>query len=376
MPPGRANEVENMRRLGEGLTVLAIVCAVLFTPFAASAQEGTPAATAAGYEEGLVHTVVQGDTLWDLSAKYLGSPWQWTELWERNRFLTNPHYIYPGIRIEVFPPPSREYSWEFRESVPEAGPATGSAAAEAPASSEQASTGPEESARTALSISPEQFVRAGEFTPERPEGIGSIRGGEQARNAFSEGDKVFLSLDKEIPPGQILGVYRVRGPVRSRAERPVSGYVRYLVGILQVTEKRDDGAGAIVRKSFEDLGRADLISEEIPSYSAVYPRDGGSGIDSFVISGQTEKVELATGDYVYLDRGADAGVAAGDVFRLYNGWSRGAWGGMGRSAKDRIMVGKAVVLRVLPGSATAFVTSATQSFQAGAAALRGHEEAP
>src|SRR3990172_993127 len=96
-----------MRRRGVRCSVLAILCTIFFLPVAVSAEESPPAASAAQYPEGLVHTVVQGDTLWDLSAKYLGSAWLWPELWERNRFLTNPHYIYPGISVTVFPPPPR-----------------------------------------------------------------------------------------------------------------------------------------------------------------------------------------------------------------------------------------------------------------------------
>src|SRR4030042_1021296 len=74
------------------------------------------------------------------------------------------------------------------------------------------------------------------------------------------------SLPGGSPAGQMLGVYRVRGPVRARTARPVSGYVQYLVGILQVSEKMNGHVTAVVRKSFEDLGREDLIREEIPSY--------------------------------------------------------------------------------------------------------------
>jgi hypothetical protein len=354
-----------MRRRGVRSSVLAILCAIFFLPVAVSAQESPPAASATQYPEGLIHTVVQGDTLWDLSAKYLGSAWLWPELWERNRFLTNPHYIYPGINVTVFPPPPREYAWEIREPAPS--PQAEPAVTAAPPSFGK------ESQRPTLSITPDEFVRAGEFTPERPEGIGSIRSGEQAKVAFSEGDKVFLALDKEIPAGQVLGVYRVRGPVRSCTERPVSGYVQYLVGILQVSEKRNGHVTAVVRKSFEDLGREDLIREEIPSYSPVFPQEGAGRLEASVITGQTAKVELATGDIVFLDRGKDAGVAVGDVFRLYDGKEGATWGSRMGMANVRVPVGKAVVVRVLPGSATAYVTSSKQSFPAGAVAWRGSD---
>ncbi|NOQ35455.1 MAG: LysM peptidoglycan-binding domain-containing protein, partial [Methylococcaceae bacterium] len=42
------------------------------------------------------YTVVRGDTLWDISAKYLKSPWQWPRLWRGNPQVENPHLIYPG----------------------------------------------------------------------------------------------------------------------------------------------------------------------------------------------------------------------------------------------------------------------------------------
>lgn len=43
------------------------------------------------------YTVVQGDTLWSISQRYLDAPHRWPELWEMNRdTLRSPHRIYPG----------------------------------------------------------------------------------------------------------------------------------------------------------------------------------------------------------------------------------------------------------------------------------------
>jgi len=62
-------------------------------------EEEVPAVTH-DYPERYV--VVKGDTLWDISKRFLKDPWRWPSVWHINPGIRNPHLIYPGDVIVMY----------------------------------------------------------------------------------------------------------------------------------------------------------------------------------------------------------------------------------------------------------------------------------
>ncbi|MEM0955755.1 MAG: LysM peptidoglycan-binding domain-containing protein [Pseudomonadota bacterium] len=46
-----------------------------------------------------VYLVKEGDTLWGIASLFLEDPWRWSDIWEINEQLDNPHLIFPGDEI-------------------------------------------------------------------------------------------------------------------------------------------------------------------------------------------------------------------------------------------------------------------------------------
>lgn len=73
----------------------------MVSAFVGHAQEPPPAPQVLDKERDYI--VQEGDTLWDISQRFYGDPFLWPRLWQHNQYVNNPHLIYPGDRIRLYP---------------------------------------------------------------------------------------------------------------------------------------------------------------------------------------------------------------------------------------------------------------------------------
>ena len=83
---------------GERIVIKKIIHLLLVTMLASAAMAQDVSLRSDHPDE---YVVVKGDTLWDISGKFLEKPWQWPSIWHANPQIENPHLIYPGDRISL-----------------------------------------------------------------------------------------------------------------------------------------------------------------------------------------------------------------------------------------------------------------------------------
>lgn len=254
------------------------------------------------------YTILRGDTLWDISGKYLKSPWRWPELWRMNKEdIRNPHLIYPGQVLVL------EYDADGKPRLRiEGGGGTRDVKLEP-----KVYVDPH---RKAIATIPYDVIRP---YLERPlvmdkdalDSLPRIVSAENDRIALGAGDKVFAT--GIIGGGKrIWQSYRVGRPLMEKGSRDLLGYEAIYTGSARLIVEGEPSTLQLTH-SAQEVSRGDrLIAEVEPTIISYVPRAPDKAIRGEVLTIYGTVGHAGRYSVISFSRGARDGVEVGHVFNL------------------------------------------------------------
>jgi len=228
------------------------------------------------------YVVVKGDTLWDISGRFLDKPWQWPAIWHANPQIENPHLIYPGDVISLV----------YLDGVPQLRLRRGDTVKLGPSirvsdRADAIPTVPFES------IAP--FIRnLRVLSPEEFEGLPYIVANEEARLTATNTDQTFgRGLDAQV--GQEFVVARLIGIYDSFGKPPETRRVLPKTGWQQVQDVWDRSESLYTTVKPWDKRPKNPIGYELLEVSRVRVAKAGEITSLDIIRDRTE---VKPGDYI------------------------------------------------------------------------------
>lgn len=259
------------------------------------------------------YTVVKGDTLWDISNRFLNNPWMWPEIWYVNPQIENPHLIFPGdditlIYLDDQPRLTVERS-EARRVPP--GTVKLSPSVHVVPLDEAIPAIPLDAIEAFLSRS--RIVSAAELE-EAP----YVVAGSQGRLLASTGDSVYARGEFPADVNQ-YGVYR-RGDVYTDPETgELLGVQALDIGSVSMKGLEGDIATTEVTRVAEEMRIKDrlLTQEERAVDPNFFPSAPDADVDGVILAVEGGVTQVGKMSVVVINRGEREGLAEGNVLAVY-----------------------------------------------------------
>jgi len=335
---------------------------------ASAAPEGQPAADSqkldlgpVGLDEqgrsGRIHVITPGDTLWDISDAYLGTPWVWPSVWRENGDIQNPHQIFPGDRIWITATEMRKVTGEEAEQLLSSALSDDAAV---PAAMEEgfAAFGEDEGPRPTYHYSAVEAHHL--VTVEDLKGMATIIDSHVPRVWLSESVTVIIGRGAgEVEVGDQFEIIRPGELVRHPMTGDPFGYSTKQLGWLEVEAVHPETATGMIRISRAGIRRGDHV---IPREYREKDIEIGPtpAVDGRILFTPDDRLNMGSDDVVFLDRGASHGLDVGSPLEVYRDIGTGLDTVRGEQMElpDSI-VAKLLVVHAESETAVALVTHST-----------------
>jgi hypothetical protein len=308
-----------------------------------------------------VYTIQKGDTLWDLAKQFLGDPYLWPQLWERNPYIKDSHWIYPGdplvVDIAVDEQPVAP-----AEELPSEEPA------QLPAGEEPVPEAVQEGMPQPVGTAADVYC----FAILAPDDSGfpfAIRSAEaeSMQDHFSTGDVVYIDggTAEGVHAGDRFFVLEKDRELRHPVSRASMGHVFRRMGTLKVLCAQEHTAICEIASACDPISIGDVLQpyDPIPvplafPVEATQRCDPPSGkLTGYVVYQKDDLLNTSEGQLVMLDVGSAEGIYPGQFATVFR---NNPVEGM-----PRIVLGEVGILTVGDGYSTAIVTRSTMPIHVG-----------
>ncbi len=249
------------------------------------------------------YTVVKGDTLWDISGKFLQNPWQWPKLWSHNPQIKNPHLIYPGDTlyfsyVDGKPRLSLSRNIKLRPSIRES--STDKAIKLIPSDAiSQFLTSPKVVTKKELENAPYVIDFAGEHL---------IAGA---------GDRIYVRSIRE-PKSLNYTVYRKGKPYIAPKSNETLAYEAIYIADTTL-QTAGDPATLLINKSDSEIRIGDRLMVSSAGKLALnyFPHAPETKINGSIISVLDGVSQIGQFNVVVIDKGIADGIESGHILDIY-----------------------------------------------------------
>ncbi|HEX2530326.1 MAG TPA: LysM peptidoglycan-binding domain-containing protein [Burkholderiaceae bacterium] len=262
------------------------------------------------------HRVVRGDTLWDISGKFLEHPWCWPRVWGLNREqIRDPHWIYPG-QIVYFDRKGRRLHL---------GTSTGDARnGDIPTVRLSPRIRAQEMGGEAIPAIPTNVIEPFLSQPliveeDDLKGAPRIMATQEGRVNLGKGDKAYVRGD--LKGDTMFQTFRPGAPLKDPETGKIIGYESVYLGTLQLqrpAKAENEAHSFTVTATKEEMGIGDRLLPMPPRSIMNYvPHPPDKAVDARIVSVYGGVTQAGQNQVVAVNRGKNDGLDIGTVLELY-----------------------------------------------------------